>query len=217
MIQTLQSSLPFLIDKSAAKRALRESKGNLNNAVSRLLDSEDGSGSSAQDTSSIEREPDSDDDKLHRPNKRRDRRVSRATRGESLLGETEIDCSTTPEGSQSSIESRETDNQSNISTEQINFKDVESEDKKSSIIKVNLLPPIISHSRSVSPRRTIRKVPARERKAMQKQAQKAARKERQKTTSNAMPEMDKGNIMTLRDRSMTQTPPIESGFRTLFI
>ncbi len=81
MIDVVSSSLPFLADKPTIKRALEESKGNIDSAVSRLLDAEDrGSVSSAQESSSVEREADSDDDAIHGPNKKQDRRLSRATK-----------------------------------------------------------------------------------------------------------------------------------------
>ncbi|EON60813.1 hypothetical protein W97_00022 [Coniosporium apollinis CBS 100218] len=81
MIDVVSSSLPFLADKPTIKRALEESKGNIDSAVSKLLDAEDrGSVSSAQESSSVEREPDSDDDVINGPNKKQDRRLSRATK-----------------------------------------------------------------------------------------------------------------------------------------
>lgn len=81
MIDVVSKSLPFLADKVTIKRTLEECKGNIDSAVSKLLDAEDGgSASSAQESSSVEREPDSDDDAVYGPNKKRDRRLSRATR-----------------------------------------------------------------------------------------------------------------------------------------
>ncbi|MBE7180584.1 MAG: hypothetical protein INR71_05115, partial [Terriglobus roseus] len=81
MIDVVSHSLPFLADKPTIKKTLEDCKGNIDMAVSRLLDAEEGgSMSSAQESSSIEREPDSDDDAVHGPNKRQDRRMSKATR-----------------------------------------------------------------------------------------------------------------------------------------
>lgn len=84
MIEVAMQSLPHMVDKSVVKRTLEEYNGNLDNAVSKLLDAEDrGSISSARDSSSVEREPDSDEDVQlsgNGPNKKQDRRLSKATR-----------------------------------------------------------------------------------------------------------------------------------------
>lgn len=77
----VESSLPFLADKATIKRTIEECKGNVNDAVSKLLDEEEGNTtSSQQESSSVERDHDSDDDALYGPNKRRNRRMSKATR-----------------------------------------------------------------------------------------------------------------------------------------
>ncbi|KAI9840332.1 MAG: hypothetical protein M1837_001750 [Sclerophora amabilis] len=82
MIEVVVKSLPFLADRVTIKRTLEESKGRIDEAVSKLLDAEDqGSVSSAPDSSSVERDPDSEDENpVSAPNKKRDRRLSRATR-----------------------------------------------------------------------------------------------------------------------------------------
>lgn len=73
--------MPFLLDRTAVKKTLDEMGGDVNKAVNKLLDAEDGGfTSSAQESSSVEREPDSDDDAVYGPNKRQDRRMSKATR-----------------------------------------------------------------------------------------------------------------------------------------
>ena len=78
MINNVMQSLPFLADKAAIKRMLEETKGNVNAAVDKLLEEEDkGSISSTQESSSVEREPDSDDDAIYGPNKRRERHLNR--------------------------------------------------------------------------------------------------------------------------------------------
>jgi len=82
MIEVVSSSLPFLVDKPTIRRVLEECKGNVDNAVSKILDSEDGSMSSNHESSSIERDQDSDDDgaEFSGPKKKQDRRMSRATK-----------------------------------------------------------------------------------------------------------------------------------------
>lgn len=84
MIEVAMQSLPHLADKTIVKKTLEEYNGNIDNAVSKLLDAEErGSISSARDSSSVEREPDSDEDVQlsgNGPNKKQDRRLSKATR-----------------------------------------------------------------------------------------------------------------------------------------
>ena len=81
MIDTVAKSLPYLTDKVTIKRTLENCKGSVNEAVSRLLDAEErGSISSAQESSSVEREADSDEEALNGPNKKRDRQIGRARR-----------------------------------------------------------------------------------------------------------------------------------------
>ncbi|KAG9832990.1 hypothetical protein KCU63_g13950, partial [Aureobasidium melanogenum] len=59
---------------------------------------------------------------------------------------------------------------------------------------------------------------ARDKKDMKKQAQKAARKEREQAAAGGdRPESPTTSGMKLRSKGMVNTPPIESGFRTLFI
>lgn len=80
MIGSVQSSLPFLVDKPMIKKMLEESKGSVDDVVSKLLDMEEfGSASSTQESSSVEREPDSDDELYNGPNKKQNRRSSHAT------------------------------------------------------------------------------------------------------------------------------------------
>ena len=80
MINVITQSLPFLADRATIRKTIEECKGSLDAAISKLLDLEDqGSVSSTQETSSVEREADSDDDALSGPNKKQNRRlISRA-------------------------------------------------------------------------------------------------------------------------------------------
>ena len=81
MIKVAMSSLPYLADPVMVQKTLESCKGNVDDAVSKLLDSEDRSSSpSTQGSSSVERDHDSDDDDFSGPNKKQDRRLSRATR-----------------------------------------------------------------------------------------------------------------------------------------
>ncbi|CAK4030407.1 cysteine protease [Lecanosticta acicola] len=83
MIDVVERSLPFLADKPTIKRAIEAAKGNIDNAVSNLLDAEEnGSSSSHHESSSVERDHDSDDDMHDGPNKKQDRRMSRASRAQ---------------------------------------------------------------------------------------------------------------------------------------
>lgn len=81
MVNAVTQSLPYVADRAAIQRMLEECKGSIDNAVSKLLDAEErGSVSSAQTSSSIERDPDSDDDDLYAPNKRQTHHCPRPSR-----------------------------------------------------------------------------------------------------------------------------------------
>ena len=82
MVNTVLSSLPYLADRATIQKTLEECKGSIDNAVSKLLDAEDQSSNSAsQGSSSVERDPDSEDeDVISMARKKQDRRLSRATR-----------------------------------------------------------------------------------------------------------------------------------------
>jgi len=81
MVNVVTQSLPYLADRATIQRTLEDCRGSIDNAVSKLLDAEErGSVSSAQESSSVEREPDSDEEALSGPKKKQDRRLSRATR-----------------------------------------------------------------------------------------------------------------------------------------
>lgn len=81
-LKIVMSSLPFLTDSQTIKHALEQCKGNINNAVSMLIEADEaGSISSTQESSSVERDQDSDDEAIYGPNKRANRsRIHRASR-----------------------------------------------------------------------------------------------------------------------------------------
>jgi OTU domain-containing protein 3 len=83
MIDQIANILPFLTDKPTIRRALEAANGNVDRAFSALMDAEENrSGSSAQESSSVERDQDSEDDVHAGPNKKQDRRMSRASKKE---------------------------------------------------------------------------------------------------------------------------------------
>ncbi|TKA60997.1 hypothetical protein B0A49_09406 [Cryomyces minteri] len=249
MIDVVSTSLPFLADKITVKKALEECKGSVNDAVSKLLDAEErGSVSSAQESSSVEREPDSDDDSYNGPNKKQNRRLSRATRsarkvkkpdGHSL-GSKLADHSESQE-SLASVDSEASNtfdkplpplqNTTAAGGEEWRSSSAKKEDSTSAStsesarkgpIRLKLNPPRPpSESSSHASGKTLQKQrgpTSREKKDMQKKAQKAARKQRQQavskgpagngtTSANGPPVLSRG-----RD-----SPAIESGFRTLYI
>ncbi|KAF2148999.1 cysteine proteinase [Myriangium duriaei CBS 260.36] len=240
MINALQNSLPYLIDKQYAKKILEECNGNMNDAVSKLLDSEDGaSASSAQESSSIEREPDSDDDFLHAPNKKQNRRASRAPRHKVTSTQESsrlavLQPTSDNDASQESTASFDSDAPSSVDASQHNSQQTtpltdpdtaasktnsptKTQDpaKRPFRIKINPpKPPVDSSAPEKSDSQPqsqagAKRISAREKKDMAKRAQKAARKARQQETM-------KGG-MALRSKGLTETPPIEPGFRTLFI
>lgn len=83
MVDDVVRSIPYLrANRSTIQKALEENKGNVNNAVSKLLEADEHSStSSVRGSSSVERDLDSDDEEpIRGPNKRQDRRLSRAAR-----------------------------------------------------------------------------------------------------------------------------------------
>ena len=82
MVDVVMKSLPYTTDEAAVHKTLEECKGNLDDAFSKLLDAEErrrSMSSSAQGSSSVERDHDSDDEEYCGPKKKQDRRLSRAT------------------------------------------------------------------------------------------------------------------------------------------
>ncbi|KIW01946.1 uncharacterized protein PV09_06784 [Verruconis gallopava] len=81
-IKIVMSSLPFLTDSQTIKHTLEKCRGNVNDAVSMLIEADEaGSISSTQESSSVERDYDSDDEQIWGPNKRANRsRLSRVAR-----------------------------------------------------------------------------------------------------------------------------------------
>lgn len=244
MVQAVVSSLPYLADKATIRRTLEECRGSVNDAVSKLLDVEDcGSASSTQGSSSIEREPDSDDDFLAGPNKKQDRRAGRNTRHHmhttfdrtrlapitpSLDADTSQDSSGSFESDVFSIASDvQSQPQESPPTDiDVIVVNTDTEDSKG-LGRIKLNPPkppqqdtysktIRGHGPKPGPKR----ITARDRKDMKKQAQKAARKQRQqadlRNNTAVVSAKDKAG-MALRSGGSTDTPLIESGFRTLII
>ncbi|GAB7343101.1 hypothetical protein MBLNU457_1179t2 [Dothideomycetes sp. NU457] len=230
-VDVVSKSLPFLADKPTIKRALEEAKGNIDAAVSKLLDREEnGSTSSTQESSSIEREADSDDDPIG-PNKKRDRRMSRAARHKlEVPGQRQVMSKlATHNASQDSIADSESEVSSiqyvsqddSIKDEPDTTHEVKRAESSSSApprgprIKLKGPRPPAEHVDSVAKQKQSGpKVSARDRKDMKKQAQKAARKERARGEANGG--LTKVKVKAGSD-GITQSPQIESGFRTLYI
>ena len=242
MVDVVSSSLPFLADKPTIKRVLEECKGNIDSAVSKLLDSEEGgSVSSAQESSSVEREPDSDDELLGGPNKKQDRRMSRTTRQKpkDLRQRQIMSKLASHDSSQESIASQDSDGSSpeapsrltevkaeDLEEDKIRVKQdqsTSSDPPAKPTIRIRISPPkrpdsVETTTNPSNKQNGHAKVTARDKKDIKKQAQKAARKERQQAAVKGGTE--KPTVKTgiaLRSKGMTNTPPIESGFRTLFI
>ncbi|KAF2492191.1 cysteine proteinase [Lophium mytilinum] len=76
-LEAVATALPFLVDARTLKKTLEEAKGDVVNSISKLKESK--SCTTSPGGSSVERETDSDDEGTDGPNKRRDRRLSRAT------------------------------------------------------------------------------------------------------------------------------------------
>ena len=81
MIDSLIESMPYYLDRATAQKTLEECKGNVDLAASKLIDSSSqSSASSRRGSSSVERDHDSDEEVYTGPNKKQDRRLSRAKR-----------------------------------------------------------------------------------------------------------------------------------------
>lgn len=252
-IDVVSKSLPFLADRPTIKRALEAARGDINTAVSSLLDAEEhASASSAQESSSVERDHDSGDDDYHGPNKKQDRRMSRAAKS-SRTAESRHALArlATYDGSQESVCSWEDSESSSLpdSSQQSTFtppsfdstdsrlnlrpsdSDPPSLAAKPSIrLKLNApkLPGVVSsyqdhhHPRvgKTAQRQSGPRISARDRRDIKKQAQKAARKERQQAVArgganNVQSSVDSAGL-ALRQKGLTDTPPVET-LRTLYI
>lgn len=82
MVRVVMQSLPWIGDEQLIHKIIEECKGDIDAAVSKLLDAEERSStSSGHGSSGVEREEDSDDEDVFTgPKKRQDRRLSRAKR-----------------------------------------------------------------------------------------------------------------------------------------
>lgn len=210
-IELVGKSLTFLADKSTIKRALEQTHGNVTDAVSKLMDSMDGgSPSSAQESSSIERDPDSEDDDSYRPTKRRYQRlinraahdVAKARRqiamadrlaanngSDESLNSTAVQvadsvASSSPAPTPSEVDSKVDDEWTLSQTEE----DVKTDTSTASRpVRLKINPPKVvkSHPRTQGPQRR-RLMNGREKKnKLQQQAQMAAHKERARSEAAA--------------------------------
>jgi len=244
-IEVVQKSLPFLTDQPTIKRALEAAKGNINNAVSNLLDAEEnGSTSSQQESSSVERDHDSDDEMDDGPNKKQDRRMSRVSRApkapsaeskhalsnlamydgsQESVASWESEASSQPDGSQQSTTAPST---ANDGSQVVVKKEAEGTRSESPVKKPTVRlklhgpkPPDPSQRvGKTTQRQPGPRVTARDRKDIKKQAQKAAHKKRQQAAAGGeeATEPPSKTGLALRQKGMTGTPPVET-LRTLFI
>ncbi|KAF2723850.1 cysteine proteinase [Polychaeton citri CBS 116435] len=246
-IDVVSKSLPYLSDKPTIKRALEAAKGNVDLAVSNLLDAEENaSASSAQESSSVERDHDSDNETYNGPNKKQDRRLSRHSRAQqsnkdykhhlshlSQSGESQesftsyqSEASSAPASSQQSIATQPTEVETDPPLKREESNPAASEAPAKPQIRLKLHPPKpppgMATGKTAQKQLGPRRVTARERKDIKKQAQKTARKERQQldaqSTSNAgnQPLSPTSAGLALRQKSIGQTPPVET-LRTLYI
>lgn len=245
MLDVVSKSLPFLADKPTIRKALEESKGNIDAAVSKLLDRE--SSQSAPESSSVERDPDSDNEAIYGPNKRRDRRLSRASKDamkkneqrrreiiSKLAEQNDSQESLNGAGTQSPappqleptqvIETPDTDEEWQLSP--IKGEDpvpgTDSSQKIPTRVKINFnqTPPEAvarkTKQRQSGPQH--RKGPtAREKKDMKKQAQKAARKERALAESKGKVSGENSKDLPILTKSKKPSPGLDAGFRILYI
>lgn len=243
-VDVVSNCLPFLADKPTIKRALEATKGNIDAAVSNLMDAEEnGSGSSAQESSSVERDQDSDDDTHAGPNKKQDRRTSRATKktkprsSETRHALSQLETADN-NGSQDSFASSTGGEDSEASTVPTSSQQSTASNQTSTApsrppIRIRLRPPKpppdyeppdqAGSSNKTSQSQPGPRISARDKKDIKKQAQKAARKERQQAASTTKSNGDDSQVtpnatagLDLRKNGLTQTPPVET-LRTLYI
>lgn len=241
MIDVVEKSLPYLADKPTIKRYLEAAKGDVNLAVSNMLEAEEnGSASSRHESSSVERDHDSDDDMHDGPNKKQDRRMSRASKAQkerSSESKHTLSHLTAYDGSQESFTSWESEtssqpdaSQQSFTTQATSFEGAAAV-KKASVDSTSSTaptdgapkprpkltlhgprPPGKTQQRQTGPRMT-----ARDRKQLKKQAQKAAHNERTKADAKGGRAESPSKVgLALRAKGMTETPPVET-LRTLYI
>lgn len=243
-IDVVCKSLPYLADKVTIKRALEAAKGHIDLAVSTLLDAEEhGSNSSQVESSSVERDHDSDDDTYDGPNKKQDRRMSRATRAQKERtrdSKHALSKLATHDGSQESFASFASEasshpdsTQRSSSTQTTSSDGYDASPKKFTAsqpqhvssaqtvpakpaVRIKLLPPRPPPGKT-SQKQSGPRTSSRDKKDLQKQAQKKARKERAQTDSKSGKTDSPASIgLTLRAKGMTETPPVDT-LRTLYI
>ncbi|KAI5363049.1 Putative OTU domain, papain-like cysteine peptidase superfamily [Septoria linicola] len=244
MIDVVSKSLPYLADKITIKRHLEAAKGNIDMAVSNMLDAEEnGSTSSQVESSSIERDHDSDDDTHDGPNKKQDRRMSRASRAHkersrdskhalsnlSVRDESQesfasfaSEASSQPDSTQHSTSTQLTSNDDNDAASKSSNTSQQHDASSTQTapakppVRIKLLPPRPPPGKT-SQKQSGPRVSARDKKDMQKQAQKKARKERQQAESKSA-KTDSPTVvgLQLRAKGMTETPPVDT-LRTLYI
>jgi hypothetical protein len=231
-IDVVSRSLPFLADKPTIKRALEAAKGNIDAAVSNLIDAEEnGSNSSShQESSSIERDLDSEDEKeVRAPNKKQDRKLSRAARvlrelepynkppvpkhdrSQESFSSWESEASSTLPESRQTTARTSTSSSAQVPNSQTSDSSAPPSTARPTV-RLKLLPPR-------PPPKKEERVAARDKKDFKKQAQKAARKERQLAENGMTKNNDVNLSMRAKDQStngVTGTPPVET-LRTLYI
>lgn len=238
-IDVVSNCLPFLADKPTIKRALEATKGNIDAAVSNLMDAEEnGSASSAQESSSVERDQDSDDDANSGPNKKQDRRSSRATKktkprsSETRHALSQLESA--DNGSQDSFASSAGDDSEASTVPTSSQQSTTSQSTSTTAlsrppIRIKLRPPKPppdyeppdQAGNKTSQSQPGPRISARDKKDIKKQAQKAARKEREQAAAkdkSSEPEAHPNAAvgLDLRKGGLTQTPPVDT-LRTLYI
>lgn len=238
-IELVQTSLNYIADRATIKKALEAARGNINAAVSALLDEQEhGSASSAQESSSVEHGHESDAEMSAGPPKRRTSRARRARRSmQTRYALANIDA---VDGSQDSVGSWESSETSSMyGSSRQDTMPTTSFDSSSSRLNSESRPnspprkPAI-HLHTNSPQsvevRALRyhragksfqrqhgpRATARDR-DLKKRAQKAAGKEFRHIAAQAAAEpVVSGDGIAVHQRPTTDTPPLDT-LRTLYI
>lgn len=220
-MKQLSKSLPYIADEATIHRALEQCRGNMDATFNMLLgdDSEARSvSSSTQDSSSAEREHEDDKRGIYRhrarQNKRRSIRLTK-TAARSLSQDsgpgTDSDNSTDLSSSGAALS---TDELSGSTSGRVTTRLTLSSAYRQDMVDDNMS--VLASGRPTTKRAGPLRMTARDKKELKKQAQKAARKQRQQELVG-VPSSKLQAGMAPREKATGNTPPIESGLRTLFI
>ncbi|KAI9827184.1 MAG: hypothetical protein M1832_005321 [Thelocarpon impressellum] len=233
MIGVVARSLPHISDPLTIRRALEAQRGDVDGAVSRLLDeAERSSASSATGSSSVEREPDSDYEAAAKlPSKKQDRRPSKSARapakGPRILAD-RLEEPTSVKGDEAADDADAEGPANAADTASFETSSSSSASSKATLgassssvssLSGAPVPEPSAAWQALKEQAHPKRVSARDRKAAKKAAQKAAAKERKKAKARGGSEQRKpakGKALVMKTGE-ARAPVVEQPFRTLYI